>query len=415
MSKFFRIMGFEFTSITAKKSWLIPTAIFVVIALVIAFIPQIAGLFGFDGFQSNPEQAPEVGTIEPDFAVVGIYLAGDDIKLEELAQFIPKLEQYSDSDSLERALLSGEVDEAYMIQDADHYTPLIKDSRVYMGQNSPLDRVMRLIREQRFIGDALDFQAYREAMDRPFDNTPKILGTDGQSNYGYTYGLIFVVYFLVIFYGATVATSVAREKSDRTMELLITSADPSKLFFGKVFGAGLAGLIQFSLVVGAAFLGFSINSKAWGFNILRFLQIPPRILLIFLGFTLVGYLLYLFFYAMLGSTVSKVEDVSSASMPIMLLMVVSFLVVNFTMMNPESIVLKSASYIPFSSPIAMFARNSLGSSVADGEVIISFGILLVTTLFTAIISARLYRLGTLSYGNRLKLGEAIKLLREDRK
>lgn len=407
MNNFFRILRFEFASITGKKSWIIPTAIFVLIALVAAFIPQIFGLFGSDLFSETPQEAPS------EVPKIGIVLATDDIRREDVSYFLPEAMFFNEEAELESALLDDSVDEAYVIQSADSYASLYRDTNIYMGPSSPMDETMRLMREKRLIGDALDFSAYRAAMDQPIVNTPRILGTDGVTNYGFTYGFIFVVYFLVIFYGTTVSTSVAREKSDRTMELLITSAKPSKLFYGKVFGAGLAGLLQFSLIVIGLFVGFRLNQAAWGFDIMKFFQIPPKVLIIFLSFTLLGYLLYLFFYAMLGSTVSKVEDVSTASMPIMLLMVASFMVVNFSMSNPNSLIMRIASFVPFSSPFAMFARSSLGSTVTNWEILLGFAILLISTIFTALISARLYRLGTLNYGNRLKLGDAIRLLRQD--
>lgn len=406
MNNFWRILGFEFFSITGKKSWIIPTIIFVALGLALAFFPQISSLFGADLFSETAQQ--------PDIPTIGVAFDSDLVKPDEVMPFLPgEPKLFASQAELEQALTKEEVDFAYLVHSPDSYSTILRDTSIYSGPNTQFNDVLQRVREKRFLGDSVDFEAFRQAMDQPIENTPIILGTDGQTNYGFTYGFIFVVYFLVIFYGTTVSTSVAREKSDRTMELLITSTHPSKLFYGKVFGAGLAGLLQFTLIVAAIFLGFTINNKAWGFNILRFLDIPPRVWIIFLGFTLVGYLLYLFIYAMLGSTVSKVEDVSTASMPIMLLMVASFMIVNFSMGAPDSTIMKVASYIPFSSPIAMFARSALGSMVTDIEILISFAILLVSTIVIAFVSAKLYRLGTLNYGNRMNLIQAIKMLKRD--
>ena len=404
MNKLWRILRFEFLSITAKKSWLIPTLIFVVLAFLVAFAPQIGSLFGYDGFSQVPlDVIPNIGVT-----------ADGDVTTDEILPFVPGMPQaFASREAMEQALLQQSVDIGYIVHSVDSYSVIQRDTVVFSNGNQAFDDVIRRIREQRFLDGRVDYEAFRSQVDRPIENIPIILGTDGESNYGFTYGLIFVVYFLVIFYGTTVSTSVAREKSDRTMELLVTSANPTKLFFGKVFGAGMGGLLQFSLITAAVFIGFGLNHKAWGFNILRFFEIPSRVLVIFLAFTLVGYLLYLFIYAMLGSTVSKVEDISSATTPIMLLMVASFMVVNVSMRTPDSIVMKIASFIPFSSPIAMFARSSLGSTVTTGEILLSFAILVASALVIAFISSKLYRLRTLNYGNRLRLGEAIRLLRRD--
>lgn len=414
MNNFWRIIKFEFLAITAKKSWLIPTFIFVLVGLIVAFLPQIAGLVGFDSFLDSLPS--ETAVEQPqDMATTGVALITSDISQDEVRYFLPQAEFFASESELEQAVLNDQVDEGYVVASPDKYIPLYKDTSVTAGRISPFEDIMLLMRQRRLIGDALDHDSFFAAMNQPLESEPRILGTDGQTNFGFTYGLMFVVYFLVIFYGTTISTSVAREKSDRTMELLITSANPSKLFYGKVFGAGLAGLLQFSMIVATVFLGFSLNHKAWGFNILRYFNIPPRVLVIFLALTLVGYLLYLFFYAMLGSMVSKVEDVSTASMPIMLLMVASFLIVNMSMYQPDSTIMQIASYVPFSSPFAMFARSALGSSVTNLEVLISLAILIASAVIAAIISSKLYRLGTLNYGNRLKIGQAIRLLRKDAK
>ncbi len=409
MKKFLKILSFEFYSITGKKSWIIPTFIFVALGLAMAFLPQIIRLFGVTSF-SLGDGPP--GYEPPRAGVVNL---AESVQDDTLLSFLPPDSTlYETEAELEAALLGDDINEAYVIHSLDHYTPVQHDTSI-MSSRMPtyFDQVMYRLRELAYLGDDVDYAAFRAAVDKPLENTPRILGTDGQSNYAFTYGLIFVIYFLVIFYGSMVSTSVAREKSDRTMELLITSAPPNKLFYGKVFGAGLAGVLQFGLIVLAIFLGFFLNRNAWGFNIFRYFAIPPRVWIIFIAFTLVGYLLYLFIYAMLGSTVSKVEDVSTASTPIMLLIVASFMIVNFTMFNPDSAPMVITSYIPLSSPIAMFARSALGSTVTDWEILLSFGILLVTTILVGIVSAKLYRLGTLNYGNRLKLGQAVKMLRED--
>ena len=71
-------------------------------------------------------------------------------------------------------------------------------------------------------------------------------------NYAYTYIMIMVLYFLLIFYGQMIATSVTSEKSNRAIEILVTSVDSNSLIFGKVFAGAIAGLIQCVLILGSA-------------------------------------------------------------------------------------------------------------------------------------------------------------------
>ena len=88
-------------------------------------------------------------------------------------------------------------------------------------------------------------------------------GKNQANSYLFTYVLIMLLYMAIIFYGQMVASSVATEKSSRAMELLITSARPSSLMFGKVFGAGCAGLIQFALILGTAYGAYQLNASSY--------------------------------------------------------------------------------------------------------------------------------------------------------
>ena len=88
-------------------------------------------------------------------------------------------------------------------------------------------------------------------------------GKDQMKSYFYTFILMFALYMTILMYGQFVAQSVVTEKSSKAMELLITSAKPSSLMFGKVVGTGLAGLVQLVLIVGSAFVFFNLNKSYW--------------------------------------------------------------------------------------------------------------------------------------------------------
>lgn len=184
------------------------------------------------------------------------------------------------------------------------------------------------------------------------------------------------------------------------MELLITSTDTNSLLFGKVLGAGVIGVLQFSLLIVSALAGYFLNKDAFGIDISQFVQVGTKELVYFILFTIIGYFLFLFLYAGLGSAVSKVEDVSSSTTPITLTLVAVYMVAVFGMSMPDRTFFKIASFIPFSSPMIMPSRANL-TSVPDIQVMISLGILILTSVFLGVFAARIYRMGTLNYGNRL--------------
>ena len=148
--------------------------------------------------------------------------------------------------------------------------------------------------------------------------------------------------------------------------------------------------------------------EAWG-GLLDFLfDIPTNVLVIYAVFAVLSYLLYAFIFGMLGALVSKTEDISKSSTPVLLIYIVSFMIAMFGMTSDSnSLLMKVASYIPFTSGNAMFIRVSMGS-VATLEVIISAGILIASCVAAGMLAAEIFRFGTLHYGNPIKLGTALK-------
>jgi ABC-2 type transport system permease protein len=243
-------------------------------------------------------------------------------------------------------------------------------------------------------------------------------GTDQSQTFFYTYALIFALYMAIVIYGQFVASSVATEKSSRAMELLITSADPKNLIFGKVLGTGVAGLLQFALILGGAASVYQINASHYGDNtiIQSIFGMPASLLLYTILFFVLGFFIYAFLYASLGSLVSRMEDLPTTTQPITFLFIAAFFVVMFSMSsgnidNPAMVV---CSYIPFTSPMAMFTRIAM-SDVPAWEIILSVGILAVSMVAIGYLATAIYRLGVLMYGKPPKPGELVKILRAERR
>ena len=195
------------------------------------------------------------------------------------------------------------------------------------------------------------------------------------------------------------------------MEVLITSAKPISMMFGKVLASCLAGLTQLIAIFGSALLFFNINKPYWGGNeiIDSIFNIPPELLGYMLVFFLLGFLIYAFLYGAIASTVSKLEDINTAVQPVTYLFLFGFMVVMFSMSSGEvdNLLMRVCSYIPFTSPMAMFTRIAM-STVPWYEIALSIAILLGSTVGIGFLAAKIYRLGVLMYGNTPKLGNIIK-------
>ena len=236
------------------------------------------------------------------------------------------------------------------------------------------------------------------------------LGKDQMQNYFYTYIMIFALYMVILLYGQMVATNVASEKSSRAMELLITSAKPASMMFGKVLASCIAGFTQLVLVFGSALLFYNINKNQLSNPIVASIfDMPIELFIYLLVFFVLGFLIYAFLYGAIGSTASKLEDINTSVLPITFLFIIAFVVVMFSMMqgSVDSVLMKVCSYIPFTSPMAMFTRICM-STVPFYEIAISIAVLIASVVGIGDVSAKIYRAGVLMYGTTPKIGNIIK-------
>ena len=256
-----------------------------------------------------------------------------------------------------------------------------------------------------------DVNKIQQIYTTPVVSDMTVLGTDGQSNYFYTYILILVLYMMILIYGNQIGVGVASEKSNRAIEILTTSCSPNALIFGKVFAGAIAGVIQTSIMIGSFLLAYQINAEHWNHMLDRFLQIPSLVLVTFALFGILGYLLFSFLFGAIGAMCSKVEEVNGATMPIQLLIIAVFFISYMTLYMPDGILAKIACYLPFTSWMCMFVNVAVGS-VSTIEIIISLALLVITVILMGFAGAKLYRRGTLTYGNNVKLRNLFMLLKK---
>ena len=136
-------------------------------------------------------------------------------------------------------------------------------------------------------------------------------------------------------------------------------------------------------------------------------DIPMEVLIVFFLFLVIGFLFYSFVYGALGALVSKTEDIGKSIGPVNMVFLIGFFIAMFGMNIPDSMLVKVASYIPFTSVYCMVIRVAMGS-VHLIEIIISLLILGATSVVSGVLGAKIYRMGTLHYGNPMKLSGVIK-------
>jgi len=234
---------------------------------------------------------------------------------------------------------------------------------------------------------------------------------------GLVYVLIFVIYFAVFYYSNMIAMEVATEKSSRVMEIIISSVSPVKHMFAKIAGVGTLGLLQIALfgVVGFVALKTSSSDLTSGvFSFFGFSNVSISTMMFAVIFFLLGYFLYATLAALLGSLVSRTEDVQQLLMPMTLIIVIASFIAFSGIGNPEAGYVQIASYIPFFTPLVMFLRVGM-LDLPLWEPVLGVAILLVTIFILGWFGSRVYRGGVLMYGASQSLKDIKKAIQLGKK
>jgi ABC-2 type transport system permease protein len=232
-----------------------------------------------------------------------------------------------------------------------------------------------------------------------------------------SYVLVIILYMFILMFGSMVMRGVIEEKSNRIIEIIISSVRPFQLMAGKIIGVALVAVTQFlmwivlTVVFFFVFQSFSpdaggiVSGLTTEFARINIFEILGFFILFFLG----GYLLYASMFAAVGSAVEAEADTQQLMMPITIPLILAIMIMVQTFRYPDSSLSVWASMIPFTSPIIMVARIPFG--VPLWQIILSLTILAATFVLMACISAKIYRTGILMYGKKPSFKEIYKWLK----
>lgn len=409
MKQFGKILNFELKYYLKNKVFVGVTVFLVLLIAGVMFFPRIMDVFKTD--DGSDAADPELSVM----LVKAESQEQSEMVKEAFAAAFADYDVHSteeEIDAVKNRIVSGEAECAFVITGATSYTYYVNNLSIYDTNNAVAGEVLQNIYQMNaMIGSGMTAEQAGEIMSVQIESAIESLGVDQMQNYWYTYIMIFALYMVILLYGQMVATNVATEKSSRAMELLITSAKPTSMMFGKVIASCLAGLIQLVAVFGAALLFYNINKSYWSDNMIvnSIFDMPPSLLGFMLVFFVLGFFVYAFLYGAIGSTASKLEDINTSVMPITMLFIIAFFVVMFSFASGDvdNMLMKVCSFVPFTSPMAMFTRIAM-STVPWHEIVISIVILIASVVGVGVISAKIYRVGVLLYGTTPKLSSIIK-------
>lgn len=410
MNKFWIILSHTYMSRVKTKIFIISTVITLLFIIGIANIQSIMDVF----INDEPDKVAVMDESGELFKPLkeSTEAANDKIKLdtfngsEEEAK-----EAVTDGDFAAFVVLTLDESE---LPEAHFYANNITDFGLQLELETQLQQIkVAMATRQAGIDQATLTDIYEpiEFHTTALDLTAK---TDEELNEarGIVYVMLFVLYMAIIIYGQMIATDVATEKSSRVMEILVSSASPVTHMFAKILGIALLGLTQVGLFVMVGYAMITLKQDDLTGGIFTHFGVQNTSLSVYIYaivFFVLGYLLYATLAAMLGSLVSRVEDVGQMIMPMIFLIMIAFFIAMFGLTTPDSTLVYISSFIPFFSPMLMFMRVGM-LGVPIWELILSIGLLVGSIALLGILGARVYKGGVLMYGRSNSLKDFKKAL-----
>ncbi len=321
-------------------------------------------------------------------------------------------------EAAKQAVLNGSLD-AYVVlppdvlteSKAEYYAKSVTD---FEGIRAVDRAIEKAVFGKRISAAGID-PARVAALTRPLDLKRLRVSDKGeQEDRGVSFFLslilVMMIYMGTLMWGQVVMTGVIEEKSNRVVEVIVSSTTPRNLLFGKLAGVGSAGLLQFGIWI-LALVGVSAASGSMAF--LSGMDLPelnPVLIAAFPIFFLLGFFLYASLYAAIGAAVNTIQEAQNFIFPVMLPIIMAMVCWPVVMRAPDSTVSVVLSLIPFMTPILMFLRMSVLMPPV-WQIALSVVLTSLTIALVIWIAARIYRVGILMYGKPPNFPEMVRWVR----
>ncbi|GAB4493504.1 MAG: ABC transporter permease [Saprospiraceae bacterium] len=328
-------------------------------------------------------------------------------------------------------------------QKKEHTIFFYSDAKLAPEKSNVIERkIAKKIREYKIDSLGLD-RSKLEMLDTEVAIDPEKISDTGEDDSKYTAGvglaiggiMAFIMFFMVTMYGAMVMRSVMEEKTNRIVEVMMSSVRPFELMLGKIIGAGAVGLTQvlaWIVLSGAVFFivpffvggvdpaqmqapvamgdAPQIDPEQMEGEAFRFMtelgkQNWPLIIFSFVVFFLGGYFIYSSLFAAIGSAMGDdMGEGQSLTLPVMIPIILAFYITTFAgMRNPDSGLMVFASLFPLFSPIVMPFRMAFNPPL--WQIILSLVLVIAAAFFFVWLAGRIYRVGILLYGKKVTFKE----------
>ena len=405
MNKTILILRHEFGETIRRKSFIIMTLAFPVLALI------AIGVFSFiQGIEKPPTPGEEVtiGYVDEVGKFSG-YTSQPDIT------FIP----YPTAEEVKSALLAESISEYFIIPE-DYLSTGMITRYTLKRELEPPGEIERGIKSF-LLSNLLARETSQEVVERAkipmelvsirLDEAGQVATDQGGFGAFIVHNLFKILLIMAIFTtSGFLLQGMGEEKENRVMEILLSSVSARQLLTGKVLGLGAAGLLQMLIwLLSAGMLVGMASTTIGGF--LSTLQIPGNFMVLGTVYFILGYLLFAILMAGVGSISPTAREGQQLSVIFTMVGILPLMLAYFIIENPSHVVTQILTLFPFTAPVTVMLRLGL-ADIPTWELIVSIGLLVIFITGSLVLAAKVFRTFLLMYGKRPKLGEIIRCLRE---
>lgn len=438
MSKFLVILRREYAQLVKKKSFLIMTLLTPIIMVAFMFMPaflmrkvashtETYAVIDMDGHNLGKQIVEAMGTYKLEGSdtlayrldTVEVINASD---AELFSQVYERLIQKIRERNLTYLLLVRP--DAYL---ADSNLLLVTNSDNIRTINRFETQLSRVLTERRLEVSRINIpidsvMSLTRSVDLPQRDTKgEVVSREIKFIAGTL--LMMLIYMLILIDGQAMMQSVIDEKSNRIMEVLVSSATPFQIMAGKIIGTGLAALTQVGIWIagGIALMGFASSTGTQMDSAITRTLFNPATVVCFVCFLILGYLLFSTIFAFIGSLVNSTKEATPIMLPVIMLLFVPSMMVGLAVMDSaDAGWIRAMSFFPTYTPLIMMMRVAVVAPTIEGNALLSpimgeavLGMLsiIVALVLSVWITARVFRVGILMYGKRPTLPEVVRWMR----
>lgn len=409
------IISREYLERVKRKSFIISTILVPLLSILCMVAPALIMLL-------SPSETMTVAVVDNTHSIAQRLNNNDELRFVDYSQPLDSARANADFGAI---LVIGDK----AIDNPEQHVQLLSHGPLSMMTDEYINNaVATAIRDVRL--QAYNINNLREILDEvevdmniPVIDIDKGDGQASSSMLSYALALVMdmMLYMFILIYGQQVMTSIIDEKSNRVLELVVSSIKPTQLMIGKIIGIGLVAITQILIwgaLIGACSawlipaLGSAANEAPELAGMFAQLSDAGFILSLFaymILFFIGGYLFYSSMFAAIGSAVDNVQDASQLTSVATIPIIIGIAVSMATMNNPNSTLAFWISMVPFTSPMSMMSRLPYG--VPAWETILSLAILYASFLGMIWLAAKIYRVGIFMYGKKPSLAELIRWAR----